>query len=382
MSLAEVDMQSCDKKERCLSGPNAGLAYLPGGECPAGSEFNTETCDCDSVINETCMLYKVSWTVDRSGYAVCAGNVSYDCNNVGVAGREAIVACYYGAPYFREVSEQGWDFGASTTFPGCGFPITSQGTYKVLQLVADDANGNYQTVRSTYDGPIEIYDPVYAKREAGGGCTVYDWDVYSDVTIEELCELNYPCIACGMDNNSIGTHCKACPCDDAAQTRDDSCTCQDFAQSFTVYYTEQQHDTQPCAGIVADPCDEGGACPTNLVSGSKTVTIEGQTTRFRIDTFQEYQAYGTTNSRCPANVKPSGETWADVFGVDNVYDGSTSGDASASESFPSSNSLWAICTDENGETWAILVAEVWGGSVASTYRAGGYTSISVAAGPY
>jgi len=47
MALATVNMEDCNKKERCLSGPNAGLAYTPGSECPSGYTFNKEICDCD-----------------------------------------------------------------------------------------------------------------------------------------------------------------------------------------------------------------------------------------------------------------------------------------------------------------------------------------------
>lgn len=49
MALKPADMQSCDKKKKCVGGPNNGLAYTPGDECPAGLwEFNEATCECDS----------------------------------------------------------------------------------------------------------------------------------------------------------------------------------------------------------------------------------------------------------------------------------------------------------------------------------------------
>ncbi len=47
MTLKTVDMENCNKKERCLSGPNAGLAYTPGDECAPNFAFNEATCDCD-----------------------------------------------------------------------------------------------------------------------------------------------------------------------------------------------------------------------------------------------------------------------------------------------------------------------------------------------
>lgn len=67
MALAPVDMESCDKKERCLSGPNIGLAYTPGQECEAGLEFNEATCDCEVgyIINCCERDYLVDYTIRR-----------------------------------------------------------------------------------------------------------------------------------------------------------------------------------------------------------------------------------------------------------------------------------------------------------------------------
>lgn len=253
MALAAVDMENCNRKERCLSGPNAGLAYTPGSECDAGYVFNAATCDCDSTVNEGCMLYKVSYTVDSSGYSVCSGNASYDCNNVATFRREAIVACNYGAPYFKEVGEGSWDFGALTSFPGCGFAIASQGTYKILQLYADDANGSPQVVKSTSESPLQIYDSIYANKQSGGGCTVYDWDVYSDVQIEELCELNIPCISCGMDHNPVGTNCSSCPCPDGYE-RNSLCECEPIPM-VPVYYIGDSTTPYQRAVFVGTSCD-------------------------------------------------------------------------------------------------------------------------------
>ena len=61
MALKVVDMVGdCNKKKRCLFGPNEGLAYTPGDECESGYEFNSATCDCESPW-ET-MRYRVEGT--------------------------------------------------------------------------------------------------------------------------------------------------------------------------------------------------------------------------------------------------------------------------------------------------------------------------------
>jgi hypothetical protein len=193
--------------------------------------------------------------------------------------------------------------------------------------------------------------------------------------------------SCGKKCKCVGGACAGLaydcsnPCDPGFRFDAATCECiSEFATSFRVYFTEQQHDTQPCAGIVAEPCDENGACPTTQGSGSRVISPNGTSNlSFYINNFVEYQNYGSTNSWCPANVRPPGQTWADVFGVDKVSYALTAGDASTIETVSYSNSLWAMCTDENGETWAILVDTGWGGSVSSTYRAGGYSNISVEA---
>lgn len=39
-------MQNCKKKQRCLFGPNEGIAYDPGNECEPGETFDPSICDC------------------------------------------------------------------------------------------------------------------------------------------------------------------------------------------------------------------------------------------------------------------------------------------------------------------------------------------------
>ena len=47
MALPAVNMQdSCCKKQRCLSGPNAGQVYDTCDPCQGTGDFDSETCDC------------------------------------------------------------------------------------------------------------------------------------------------------------------------------------------------------------------------------------------------------------------------------------------------------------------------------------------------
>jgi hypothetical protein len=115
------------------------------------------------------------------------------------------------------------------TFPGCpdapGFQGT--GSYDVLTLYARDANGNEAPVRGTFQNLLEIYSPAYYKKTVGGGCTVYDYDIYQEGEITKLCELtNYPPGTCGFSNQPAGEDCDNCPCPDG-QYRDGLCECVD-----------------------------------------------------------------------------------------------------------------------------------------------------------
>lgn len=53
MTLKPANMESCDPKQRCLSGANEGVAYTPGDECESGFVFDPATCECNS---DTCAL--------------------------------------------------------------------------------------------------------------------------------------------------------------------------------------------------------------------------------------------------------------------------------------------------------------------------------------
>lgn len=68
MALKTPDMKDCDKKERCLFGPNEGLAYTPGDECAAGQVFDPGTCDC---ISQDSRYWQLEW--------VFAPNLNLNC---------------------------------------------------------------------------------------------------------------------------------------------------------------------------------------------------------------------------------------------------------------------------------------------------------------
>ena len=53
MALKEPDMGLyVKKKQRCLNGPNIGIAYDPADPCEAGLEFNALSCECNPLTYE------------------------------------------------------------------------------------------------------------------------------------------------------------------------------------------------------------------------------------------------------------------------------------------------------------------------------------------
>lgn len=47
MGICAANMKKCDKKAKCIFGPNEGKAYDPKDPCCGQGTFNAGTCDCD-----------------------------------------------------------------------------------------------------------------------------------------------------------------------------------------------------------------------------------------------------------------------------------------------------------------------------------------------
>lgn len=48
MSVCPANMRNCDRKKKCLFGPNQGIAYNPKDPCCGAGTFDEETCDCSA----------------------------------------------------------------------------------------------------------------------------------------------------------------------------------------------------------------------------------------------------------------------------------------------------------------------------------------------
>lgn len=78
MALKAPDMESCNVKQRCLTGPNKELAYDPEDPCPPSETFNSATCDCDPPI-----LARSVWHADEIAYSYFGCGYSCDGFPVG-----------------------------------------------------------------------------------------------------------------------------------------------------------------------------------------------------------------------------------------------------------------------------------------------------------
>jgi hypothetical protein len=68
MGVCAADMDSCDKKAKCIFGPNEGKAYNPKDPCCGQGVFDPATCDC------TCLRYRFTTTMYFWGYTYTTCN--------------------------------------------------------------------------------------------------------------------------------------------------------------------------------------------------------------------------------------------------------------------------------------------------------------------
>jgi len=61
-------MLDCDKKQRCIVGPNAGIAYNPAFPCFGNETFNEELCDCELYFECDCSCHD-----DCPECSICVG---------------------------------------------------------------------------------------------------------------------------------------------------------------------------------------------------------------------------------------------------------------------------------------------------------------------
>lgn len=82
MAIKPANMDECNEKEKCLYGPNAGLAYTPGDECDNTTfyTFNPDTCDCEAIAEYWTVRLKQDSKYTYRGI----GSGFVDCRNVDI----------------------------------------------------------------------------------------------------------------------------------------------------------------------------------------------------------------------------------------------------------------------------------------------------------
>ena len=155
MALPAPDMDDCCKKERCLSGSNAGQVYSICDPCQGSGIFDEATCDCVSS----------GWT----GIAVLAyhwgnfatGNTQVGCN----INSEMEIVCQSGSAWrsfaaeiWEADVEAGYQIDTVTSFenmnnPACGYAETLTVTSYILrnketQAISGSVS-DYQNVSSS-----------------------------------------------------------------------------------------------------------------------------------------------------------------------------------------------------------------------------------------
>jgi len=80
-----ANMEKCDPKCRCTSGPCANIAYDCANPCPDNSEFDPATCECSDSDCFPSGDYEVSWTFtyDYTARENCSTNpiCNINCDN-------------------------------------------------------------------------------------------------------------------------------------------------------------------------------------------------------------------------------------------------------------------------------------------------------------
>lgn len=164
MVLPAPNMDSCCKKERCLSGPNVGSVYDVCEPCPPNNTFDEEQCDCISIFPTGSVQYRII------GGNMTTGTGSTSCTNNPSTWRNA-----HSAPY---IDEQGRliqytlkaraNWGCVTTsleYENCNTWDNYATDYKVTKItscIGGDSLMFYGTLSTYIDGELDSESSDYS----------------------------------------------------------------------------------------------------------------------------------------------------------------------------------------------------------------------------
>ena len=134
MAICAANMRECDKKAKCIFGPNEGQAYNPKDPCCGAGTFNASQCDCE---NE--YWHAIHWWSDShiASDATCSPESSLSAGymNPSVAATES-----------GTLDENGnygsWQLDTSTnvTFGQCPGSTATSVIYKVVLYDGTEVN--------------------------------------------------------------------------------------------------------------------------------------------------------------------------------------------------------------------------------------------------
>jgi len=352
MSCPTADMESCDKKCKCVGGPCPGTAYDCANPCKnVDEEFDASTCQCVGITFCGCgpIRYTVTWDNYRS-FASCTTNSSCTASCSQNDGEGNV--CGDGVQTLTGVIQ-----GNETlcyrlkVFPESRCGIDGWHLFADIEGYDNpDFTGNY-VFRQRITAPIHCGAVSISKPTA--------------VFTQE-------------------------PCPPGEELNTETCECESLygtSSEWRVTYSSNRFQSQPCDGIVADPCDVGGSCPTGGVRGGSAYQNFGP---YEITPTGWWQGgrYSATNSWCPANTMPDTTTYADMgIPADWVVVPGNFGSYGTREAIDvalfsaTSASLVLLGVDQLGDRWAWQVRAANGGTIDSLWKGPGDWAFDMTATP-
>lgn len=160
MALKSPDMESCNIKQRCLTGPNKGLAYDPADPCPAGTEFNATACDCSATAS--------TWGICATYANSCTGELTCRCSvsEVGASGAPTQIT---------DISS-----GGSETCATGGWAIAFRADFSDGSSVNVPISSGVNSERQN----LVSYEVVYDQPSGGYPCNLPDCTTSASATIK------------------------------------------------------------------------------------------------------------------------------------------------------------------------------------------------------
>ena len=136
MSICAADMRSCDKKAKCLFGPNEGQAYNPKAPCCGMGLFDSASCDC--IPATAWKRLGASWSIHTTGTGFYSSMDSY----TQPGWYNGFQAGSVSFPDDRFAYIHSEYFSSSKASIGCGYdPENQNGVWQIDYTLSDSGAG-------------------------------------------------------------------------------------------------------------------------------------------------------------------------------------------------------------------------------------------------